>query len=435
MRIVTAVPRWTGLETKALRLAMRLTGRDFAGYLGVEPRTVAKWESRGVTLTLKLDSQALLDTALDRVSDSTRERFALNLLSDPAGEEDITRRREATKVLGLALTAAAASSAVPFELLASTQARQVDRQVVQGHQEVARALAGLYQSAEPRSALPLVASYADQLLPMLDAAGRESDQMELGTMAAGVHAQIGLWSCHMHQPAMAYRYLSTACHIAEGLADFALQARTLGAFSYLFSSAPRGGHGGDPHRAISLLDRALLLASRADGFTRGWLATWRADQHATLGNVETAQRDVELAEASLNSPRGDDGAGFFARPVYGYGMQAHCDSVRALTLALAGRDDEAARTFAGVHARAANARRRIATRGHQALAYVRCGQPEAASAELMEAAEQAREYHYGMGLERARGVRTAFDPAWSKLPSVRTLDEQLDDASRTGEGR
>ena len=63
---MTTVPRWTGAETKALRQAMRLSIRAFAAHLGVDARTVNKWEARGSTITLRPDTQALMDTALSR---------------------------------------------------------------------------------------------------------------------------------------------------------------------------------------------------------------------------------------------------------------------------------------------------------------------------------------------------------------------------------
>lgn len=115
----------------------------------------------------------------------------------------------------------------------------------------------------------------------------------LNTIAVGVHAQTGLWACHMHRPALAYRYLATSREIAAVSGDRSLRARSLGALSYLFSSAPRGGQGGNPQHCLELLDEALGLAHHADPFTRGWLFTWRADQYATIGNLDSAQADVE----------------------------------------------------------------------------------------------------------------------------------------------
>ncbi|MBP2322637.1 transcriptional regulator with XRE-family HTH domain [Kibdelosporangium banguiense] len=76
---MVAVERWTGAETKALRLAMRHTVRGFAEHLGVGPKTVSKWEQRGDTITLLPETQEILDTALRRAPDEVRERFAASV--------------------------------------------------------------------------------------------------------------------------------------------------------------------------------------------------------------------------------------------------------------------------------------------------------------------------------------------------------------------
>jgi tetratricopeptide (TPR) repeat protein/transcriptional regulator with XRE-family HTH domain len=72
---MATVARWTGAETKALRQAMRLSIRAFAAHLGVDARTVNKWEARRSTITLLPDTQALLDTALGRASEEVKTRF------------------------------------------------------------------------------------------------------------------------------------------------------------------------------------------------------------------------------------------------------------------------------------------------------------------------------------------------------------------------
>ncbi|MGH8574366.1 MAG: hypothetical protein ACREX8_17580, partial [Gammaproteobacteria bacterium] len=58
---------------------MRLSIRAFAAHLGVGARTVNKWEARGSTITLRPDTQALMDTALDRAPDEVQTRFAQTL--------------------------------------------------------------------------------------------------------------------------------------------------------------------------------------------------------------------------------------------------------------------------------------------------------------------------------------------------------------------
>jgi transcriptional regulator with XRE-family HTH domain len=77
------VRQWTGLEAKALRAALRMTIRDFAEYLGVGARTVAKWESRGRSIEPKPQSQAILDTALAKASSDVHARFAAAVSDSP----------------------------------------------------------------------------------------------------------------------------------------------------------------------------------------------------------------------------------------------------------------------------------------------------------------------------------------------------------------
>ncbi|MEV8307171.1 NB-ARC domain-containing protein [Streptomyces flavidovirens] len=72
---MATVQRWTGREARALRLATRRSVRRFAAYLGVSDRTVSNWEARGEEIVLAPDSQALLDTALERSDAEVRQRF------------------------------------------------------------------------------------------------------------------------------------------------------------------------------------------------------------------------------------------------------------------------------------------------------------------------------------------------------------------------
>jgi transcriptional regulator with XRE-family HTH domain len=73
---MATVQCWTGAETKALRQAMRLSIRAFAVYLGIDARTVNKWEARHTTITLRPHTQALMDTALQRAPEEVKTRFA-----------------------------------------------------------------------------------------------------------------------------------------------------------------------------------------------------------------------------------------------------------------------------------------------------------------------------------------------------------------------
>jgi transcriptional regulator with XRE-family HTH domain len=67
--------RWTGRDARLLRVALRLSQRAFAARLGLGERTVVKWEQGGQRTTPRLESQAILDTALAQAGDDAQARF------------------------------------------------------------------------------------------------------------------------------------------------------------------------------------------------------------------------------------------------------------------------------------------------------------------------------------------------------------------------
>ncbi|MCX5275430.1 helix-turn-helix domain-containing protein [Streptomyces virginiae] len=72
---MATVHHWTGLEAKALRLALRLSIRSFAGQLGLGIRTISKWEKLLAATEPRQDTQAILDTALARADAAAHLRF------------------------------------------------------------------------------------------------------------------------------------------------------------------------------------------------------------------------------------------------------------------------------------------------------------------------------------------------------------------------
>ncbi|MEU7331221.1 helix-turn-helix domain-containing protein [Streptomyces parvus] len=76
---MVTVQRWSGREARLLREALRMSLRDFAAYLGVSDRTVSNWEGGGAGYQPRAESQAVLDTALDRASNEAQARFAAAL--------------------------------------------------------------------------------------------------------------------------------------------------------------------------------------------------------------------------------------------------------------------------------------------------------------------------------------------------------------------
>ncbi|UZI31090.1 helix-turn-helix domain-containing protein [Streptomyces sp. VB1] len=76
---MATVHHWTGLEARALRLALRMSVRTFAAHLGVGVRTISKWEKLLSSTEPRPDTQAILDTALARAEPAVHLRFETNL--------------------------------------------------------------------------------------------------------------------------------------------------------------------------------------------------------------------------------------------------------------------------------------------------------------------------------------------------------------------
>jgi transcriptional regulator with XRE-family HTH domain len=91
-RRVATVHHWTGLEARALRLALRMSVRAFAEHLGVGVRTVSKWEKLLTGTEPRPDTQAILDTALARADPAVHLRFETNLSEAGRPAAGLSRR-------------------------------------------------------------------------------------------------------------------------------------------------------------------------------------------------------------------------------------------------------------------------------------------------------------------------------------------------------
>jgi transcriptional regulator with XRE-family HTH domain len=124
LEIAQPVVKWTGLEVRLLRQAMRMTVRDFAAYLGVSDRMVSKWEAGGTGLVPRPVNQAALDTCLDRASGDVRARFSG--WPDPTHVSGAEPRRW---VMHVVLDAPSADEAVRLADSVLVAARQASAQV------------------------------------------------------------------------------------------------------------------------------------------------------------------------------------------------------------------------------------------------------------------------------------------------------------------
>ncbi|MFG2989970.1 helix-turn-helix domain-containing protein [Streptomyces sp. NPDC048257] len=94
---MATVQRWTGLEARALRLALRMSVRSFACHLGVGIRTISKWEKLLATTEPRQDTQSILDTALARANAAAHLRFETFLSEADRAPSAVSVRRVASR--------------------------------------------------------------------------------------------------------------------------------------------------------------------------------------------------------------------------------------------------------------------------------------------------------------------------------------------------
>ncbi|MGQ4620048.1 SUMF1/EgtB/PvdO family nonheme iron enzyme [Nocardia sp. R7R-8] len=84
--MISLVRPWTGTEVRSLREARRMTLKEFAAHLGVQERTISKWEAGAANVTPKPVNQPALDTSLSRLTADEQTRFINTVAPEAIGE-------------------------------------------------------------------------------------------------------------------------------------------------------------------------------------------------------------------------------------------------------------------------------------------------------------------------------------------------------------
>lgn len=83
------IERWTGIECRVLRQAMRMSVGDFAQKLKMSTRCVEGWEAKGAATNLRPSSQRMLEQALSEAQADVVERFTLALAKPHETVDDV----------------------------------------------------------------------------------------------------------------------------------------------------------------------------------------------------------------------------------------------------------------------------------------------------------------------------------------------------------
>jgi transcriptional regulator with XRE-family HTH domain len=322
---MTTVDRWTGRETRQLRLALRLTVRAFAEDLGVSPRTISKWESGGVDHEPRPELQAALDTMLCRASSDERERFG----GSATRTEEVEANPGDAELLGIGDTWERDGTRILADFLASSEQLTPDVAVRLTHEW---RVVQPPQVIELRAGRRVGARLADVVQERVDVLRRMDDFVGGGDLhdlvrselratvdivhdaaytedvgrtllaAVGEMCQLAGWvasDAGLHGLAERY-YLGgvTAAHAAQ---DPASAANLLSSLSYQVANV------GSPQKAVLLASSALSgLDAKASASTRALLLERVAWANARLGGGQTAERTLAEVERIFARQNTDD---------------------------------------------------------------------------------------------------------------------------------
>lgn len=279
---MATVQRWTGAETKALRQAMRLSVRAFAAHLGVDARLVNKWEARGSSITLRPDTQALMDTALNRAPDDAQTRFT-QILDSTKQEQHTNQTQPLERAVPRTTTPAGDVSDPPSiaTIRAMSESFQLADRKVGGGQ--------LYRS--------LVSYMRLEIAPSLLDPPRDCSSSELFSAAAALTDAAG-WMAHDGgNDDTSQRHFMQAYHLAVAAENSVLSANVCASLSHL---AVQRGQAADVERISAA---GLVRAIQGEGAEQlvARLYAMRARAAAMQGRANECHLALDAACDALRS--------------------------------------------------------------------------------------------------------------------------------------
>lgn len=174
---------WTGRSAKALRLALRKTGEEFAQHLGLAPRAIAKWES-SPDLVQTLSTQQLLDVVLAKAADDDKARFALLLQEQVVPDLTHTSASSEREPSSLAISTPPSTA---FGEQATPDLLEYLRDSLHNHYTTDNRLG-------PRILLPVITAHLDSIEQLRqNTSGRTLDEL---LRIGAAYSEFAGWLCH-----------------------------------------------------------------------------------------------------------------------------------------------------------------------------------------------------------------------------------------------
>jgi tetratricopeptide (TPR) repeat protein len=393
----TTVATWTGAKALALRTALRLTREQFAEFLDVAPRSVAKWEA-SPKLVPRLSTQELLDTALSRAPVEAKSRFAQLLASS-----DKTELEPVGRTLSYA-----GRKRVDVTLMDSLE------EALQSHYEVDNSLG-------PRALLPIVEAQLGSIAHIrTDASGRDFDRIL--RIEAG-YAEFSAWLYQdLNDSKMATERYSMALELANVCAD-----ERMSSFVLMRRAVQAAGNDDDALMAVRYAQASQRIGSRPESHRSRMLAAQaEAVGYAMVGDDLAMERALETAEQMIETqpelPRdGDPAEVRYCEP------RLYCRISRAKCQLILGRAEEAVASFSQILVDLPDSyhRDRGQYQSRLARAHLLAGEPEMACDIASQALGIARQTGSGRTTKEIASIAGALSKDHAALPTVRMLTEQL----------
>jgi hypothetical protein len=384
VRAVITIRQWTGLEASLLRTALRLSIRDFAAKLGVDIRTVTKWQARGTAVVLRPHMQEVMDTVLQKADDHARARFTDILRGNDARPGPYTHLRQSGSVRNVNrqqfLRASGMMLALPWaELFAPTEAAWVPAKIGSDHIAQLRQVTGAlsFSSNAHGGELAREAAFAQLRwsAQLLHADCPEALRPDLFAAVAHLASVAGFMAVDadaQEDGRRAYRF-GLAC--ADESGNQHAQATLLG------NMALQATWTGRPDDGVTCSDKALAHADRLPAAHHAKLHTIRA---RALAKMHLAQETLTAVGAGDDVLASDDNAEEPLRwtgphdQVWHQALTGHA----LVDLAIAGRKTQAGErlAYAVAHDGQWYARLRVTSRVKQATLLMATGDPREGAA-------------------------------------------------------
>jgi transcriptional regulator with XRE-family HTH domain len=387
---MSTVQTWTGAETAILRQALRLSIRRFAELLGVDARTVNKWEARGSTITLLPDTQSILDTALRQADSDVQARFERGIAPRPEGDDTLAR---------------ALADPAKVDLVAAARLRS---QV--------QLLDERYDSAPSTSLLAETGQCLGQVAFFRAHVTKPRVRRELGAAEAESAILMGqlVWDASQRRDhTTATAYLDQAVGAAREIGDRATESLALLRKSFVALYGRK-----DPILGLNLTRQTADAADGTSYVLAGLATLHTAEAHAMLGQRRDCEQALAAADRHFDHINDDD----LARDLYSPTQPGRLAGSCYLFL---DRPQEAQPILeATAHQLRDRSKSQAIVLGNLSLAYLRQRRPDDAAAVLHQAVDVIELTWGGGGLNIVFAACRELQP-WRHVPAVQDVYDRV----------